>query len=147
MKKLPLIALVLLLSAPSAFGEISELTLTNGKVFKNVSVVRYEAANVVLKSASGTGAVSYDMIPEPYRADMLKRRDVYVAGEKSVSKKEIIEGMTETQVVRSWGEPTRKSQYGGKRESTQWVYANSNARTVYVYFEKGAVTSWSDHAH
>lgn len=54
---------------------IPELRLTNGTVFRQVTVVRYETERVVLKSSAGVGGISYQMIPEPLRSKMLAARD------------------------------------------------------------------------
>lgn len=56
---------------PAIPQPIPELKLTNGTVFRNVTIVRYDADLVVLKSAAGTGPISYAMIPEPLRNTML----------------------------------------------------------------------------
>ncbi len=54
---------------------IAEMKLTNGRVWKNVSVVRYEKENVVLKSSAGIGPLPYTYVKEPTRGLMLAERD------------------------------------------------------------------------
>ena len=54
---------------------IAEMKLTNGRLWKNVTVVRYERENVVLKSSAGIGPIPYSYIPEPTRGLMLAERD------------------------------------------------------------------------
>lgn len=58
---------------------ISELKLTNGTVFRNVTIIRYEKEKVVLKSSSGLGPLPYSYIPEPLRAQMKAERDTEAA--------------------------------------------------------------------
>lgn len=61
---------------PPAFVQpIPELKLTNGVVFRRVTVVRYERDVVVLKSAGGLGPLLYSYIPQPLRSQMLAERE------------------------------------------------------------------------
>lgn len=60
---------------PAFEQPIPEVRLTNGTVFRNVSVVRYDATTVSLKSHIGVGSIAYSMIPEPLRTQMLAERD------------------------------------------------------------------------
>lgn len=73
----PLLLALLLVAAATAAEKapdselvfpLPELRLVNGTVFRNVSVIRYEAERVVLKSSAGVGPLSYTMIAEPLRA-------------------------------------------------------------------------------
>lgn len=54
---------------------IAEMKLTNGRVWKNVTVVRYEKTNVLLKSSAGIGPLLYSYVPEPTRGLMIAARD------------------------------------------------------------------------
>ena len=62
---------------------IPEMKLTNGRVWKNVTVVRYDKETIVLKSSAGVGPLSYSLIPEPTRGLMLAARDTARAAGKS----------------------------------------------------------------
>lgn len=63
---------------------IPEMKLTNGRVWKNVTVVRYEKDNVVLKSSAGIGPIPYSYVPEPTRGLMLTARDAPTPAAKPV---------------------------------------------------------------
>jgi len=54
---------------------IPELKLTNGTVFRNVTIIRYDKESVVLKSNAGLGPIGYNMIAEPVRSQMIAERD------------------------------------------------------------------------
>ncbi|MCX6953853.1 MAG: hypothetical protein NTV51_17020 [Verrucomicrobia bacterium] len=65
---------------PPAFAQpIPELRLTNGTIFRRVTVVRYERNTVLLQSAGGLGSLPYSYIPQPLRAQMLAERDRAIA--------------------------------------------------------------------
>lgn len=90
-----LLILLLIIATSAANGQdrdsggikqpIAELKLTNGVVFKNVTIVRYESERVVLKSSAGVGGISYSMIPEPLRREMLAERNATTAAQKTTT--------------------------------------------------------------
>ncbi len=61
---------------------IAELKLTNGAVFRNVSIVRYEREMVVLKISGSNAPFQYRYIPEPLRTQMFAERDAELAKPK-----------------------------------------------------------------
>lgn len=76
--------------APATLRQpIAELKLTNGKVFRNVSVVRYGKDSVTLKSDAGIGPLPYSYIPQPERGLMLAERDRPQPTAKAPAKREI----------------------------------------------------------
>jgi hypothetical protein len=145
---------------------IAEMKLTNGRVWKNVTVVRYDKDTVVLKSAAGVGPLSYSLIPEPTRGLMLAERNneltkdkkqraernqteqsEYNAGvarkarvDDAIRRNAIIVGMTKDEVRKSWGEPERNNSSSGSYGAhDQWIYPSA-----YIYFRDGQLTSWQD---
>ena len=67
---------------PAITQPIAEIKLTNGAVFRNVTIVRYERDRVVLESSGGTGPITYGYIPEPLRTQMFAERDAQLATPK-----------------------------------------------------------------
>ena len=54
-------------------------------------------------------------------------------------------GMTNNDVVKSWGRPDDiNSSTGSYGTHEQWVYRRGNSNNQYVYFENNSVTSWSN---
>jgi hypothetical protein len=77
---------LLAIAADPAAAPLPELKLTNGTVFRNVTVVRYDRETVTLKSNAGTGPIRYAMLPEPIRVKFIAERDaaLMIAAEKAV---------------------------------------------------------------
>ncbi len=67
---------------PAIAQPIAELKLTNGTVFRNVTIVRYERENVVLKISGNNAPFLYRYISEPLRTQMLATRDIELAKPK-----------------------------------------------------------------
>jgi len=74
---------------PAFTQPIPEMKLTNGAVFRNVTVVRYEKERVVLKSSGGIGPLPYSYIPEPLRSQMIAERDAAPAIPKTTKKTDL----------------------------------------------------------
>lgn len=77
--------LLLLLSAATLFSQektIPELKLTNGKIFYEVVVLRYDHDKVMLRSKTGIGPISYQMISEPARSEFIAARDLAISTKK-----------------------------------------------------------------
>lgn len=56
-----------------------------------------------------------------------------------IKNKQVQIGMTEEQVILSWGRPKRINESVGRwGRHEQWVYSDS----TYIYFENGILTSW-----
>jgi hypothetical protein len=143
-EKQPVIVLCCVCFALASAKEIPELKLTNGKVFRNITIMRYDAATVTLKSEAGTGPIPYSMIPEPYRAQMMKIRDEYAALERAVLKRELMVGMTKAQVLRAWGSPARRLDRGiGEGSTAQWVYEQGGGKTFHALFDGDRLRSWT----
>lgn len=71
---------------PAFVQPIAEMKLTNGTVFRNVTVVRYTRETVVLKSSAGLGPLAYTLIPEPLRSQMIAERAVVLAAKSAADK-------------------------------------------------------------
>ncbi len=94
--KLPTLALTLTCLTASFAAEqkesyvlqstIPELRLTNGTVFRNVTIMRFERQQVVLKSHAGTAPLSYSMLPEPIRKALLTAQDNALVSQAEQSK-------------------------------------------------------------
>jgi len=69
---------------------IAEMKLTNGRVWKNVTVIRYEKESVVVKSSAGVGPIPYNYVSEPLRGFLLTER------EASLAKREASQRATQT---------------------------------------------------
>ena len=76
-------------AAPTLKQPIAELKLTNGKIFRNVTVVRYGKDSVTLKSDGGIGPLPYSYIPQPERGMMLVERDRPQPTAKTPAKRKI----------------------------------------------------------
>jgi len=60
--------------------------------------------------------------------------------ERAIGEKTIVVGMTQEQVVRSWGEPTKKTtDTSGSGDEERWTYSGRK----WVSFKSGVVSSWS----
>jgi hypothetical protein len=60
-------------------------------------------------------------------------------------KKKIAIGMTEDQVEKAWGKPTKINRtVSSSTVNEQWVYRRGDAYAQYVYLKNGVVTSWQD---
>lgn len=63
----------------------------------------------------------------------------------AILKGEVAIGMTENEVVRSWGKPDRVNRTISRRGSNeQWVYDRGGHKSQYIYLDNGIVSSLSD---
>jgi len=54
-------------------------------------------------------------------------------------------GMTEEQVIYSWGRPDDINRsVGSWGVDEQWIYRRGDIKSQYLYFENGKLTSWQD---
>lgn len=85
---------------PTFNQPIPELRLTNGTVFRNVSVVRYDRERVILKSSAGIGPLLYSYIPEPLRSQMLAERDALrSSGSSAAAKADVAQPMPTVRTI------------------------------------------------
>lgn len=62
--------------------------------------------------------------------------------QNAIAKREVVVGMTDDEVRRSWGDPTRVNISVSSRGHTeQWVYDRGGSRAQYVYLDNGVVSS------
>lgn len=85
--------------------------------------------------------LKYKEKKEKEHAERMFRRKISSA----INQQQIMVGMTEEEVVRSWGKPSDINSSGGSHGSRdQYVYRRGNNETQYVYLKNGFVTSWSN---
>jgi len=69
--------------------------------------------------------------------------------ERAIKEKRIVPGMTEEEVIKAWGQPTRKGEAQiGRHYYEKWVYERYEngefAGTDILYFRKGVLVFWLD---
>jgi len=129
----------------------SSVTLKNGYVLKNVSVVRWDKDAVVLKHSAGVDPVRFDGMTPEVKAVFLANAEVGLAQKQAdqvlnnrisaaITRHALIVGMTPEQAIQSWGKPDEINASPGRE---QWIYnRESIENTVYVYFNNGKLSSW-----
>jgi|ERR1035437_8794231 hypothetical protein len=156
---------------PAFTQPIAEIKLSNGAVFRNVTIVRYERERVVLKTSGGIGNILYSYIPEPLRAQMLVERDAALAAKDVADKSTRIANakIEEEQRQRDEAEKIRQAKFAeaidhksimvgmtteqvrrswgspGKINSSGGAYGSHEQwiyESNYVYFDDGKLTSW-----
>lgn len=142
--------------SPAHSETITEITLTSGRILKNIQVIRWEKERVVLKYSGGADPIAFSLIKsiplkdlyamrdaalEEMRAEKKnKNRDQALAQEleELVSQNKIARGMSMDQIRRSWGSPDKINSTDTEySHSEQWVYPSN-----YVYFDDGICTAW-----
>ncbi len=148
------------------------VTLKNGAVLKKVSVIRWQKDAVVLKHQGGADPIRFEHMSSESRTIFESHREAGLAGEEikkkvirertaaeeesrqavevkkkriaeAISERSLIVGMTESEAVQSWGQPTTVNESDGARgRRAQWVYRKPSEKPVYVYFEDGFLKSW-----
>jgi cysteine synthase len=58
----------------------------------------------------------------------------------AIAARQIVRGMTASQVIRSWGKPNEINQSSG---GDQWVYNRGGSKMQFVYLSNGIVTGWN----
>lgn len=123
------------------------------------------AAHAQYRCTDGTGRVSYQQLPcmpgqqgsgkplpavpsaadsparpaSPYAADIARfaREEQLKA---AIVGKRLFVGMTEAEVIASWGAPLQRNRFVGAQTVDQWVYGKGSA-TRYVEFSAGRVSA------
>lgn len=133
-----------------------------------VLVLAPHAAHAVNKCTDAVGQVTYSDAPCPGAASAAQTvrvqpnvvegrpagdQQLRTAAERSawlrglVAAQQVAIGMTESELVTSWGEPSvvNTDRYGGGRVHKQWVYRRGpGGAAQYVYTEGGVVTAIQD---
>lgn len=102
-------------------------------------------------------SLRYAWDPRVYAEDKVEkekaRRETYVNSHSNINRKieqniiagKISLGMTKNDVLASWGHPYDTYQTSGKwGRYDQWIYNERIDERLYVYFENGKLSSWSD---
>jgi hypothetical protein len=92
---------------------------------------------VVFQQTPCQGGVKLDVAPPPEP----NSREARVA--TAIAKKRVFIGMTDTEIVRSWGKPDKINRSISDRNvNEQWIYERDNSsRSQYLYVENGVLRS------
>lgn len=90
---------------------------------------------LVEKENGEKGYIQYEMLSSD---NIITKYDINI--QKLIQERKIIIGMTQEQVLLSWGKPDDINRnVGSWGNHEQWIYGNS-----YIYFKNGKLTSWQD---
>lgn len=124
MKRIILAAAMLL--SVSAQAEVYKCMENGKQVFSDMPCSK-DAEKLKVSPAAGSGDESRSWV------------------NNAIAVKEVRVGMTDKEVIRSWGKPDKINKSISKAGTNeQWVYYRGNARSQYVYIDNGVVSSASD---
>ena len=151
------IATSILLLICTSFAAPSTITLSNKVTLTDVRPIKWTEHDVTVEHARGVDTIQFrHMSPESRSAwesekqpHLKATRQAFVDDAKEVAfqqrvrlaieAKKIMVGMSEANVLASWGRPQRVNGGGSDPSSlSQWVYGEN-----YLYFRNGKLHSWN----